>query len=156
MLEIKAYLKTLATNPLITFIVGVGTGAAGKYLADKYTERRRAKELNAALRQMFQDAASMMPELIKDMQEDLGKPENRVAREFVILPNKRVSFSSSGKKCVCYFEDEHQDLMNKVKLLENCGFIYNTTETRTPKYGMTEEFVNCLLRARIKRNKIKI
>jgi hypothetical protein len=155
-LEITTYLKALATNPLLTFIVGVGTGAAGKYLADKYTDRRRAKELNAALRQMFQDAASMMPELIKEMQEDLSKPEYRVVREFVILPNKHVSFSSSGKKCICYFEDEHQELMNKVKLLENCGFIYNATETRTPKYGMTEEFVNCLLRASIKRNKIKI
>jgi len=156
MSEVIAYLETLVRNPLITFLVGVATGAAGKYFADKYTDKRRAKEFNAALRQLFQDVSSMMPELIKEMQEDLSKPEYKVIREFVILPNKRVTFVSGGKKFINYFEEEHQDLMHKIKLLEHCRFIDDTTETNTPKYRMTEDFVKCVLKAKFKRNKVKI
>ena len=141
---------------LIAFVVGVFTGAGAKYYADKYTDKRRAKESDVHIRKLFEDTASMMPDLIREMQEDLRKPESKVLREFIILSSKRVRFMGGGKKFMSYNEDEHQDLMHKVTLLENRGFIYDVTQSNIPKYRMTEEFVNYVLRAKFKGNKVKI
>jgi hypothetical protein len=146
----------LGLSDLISFVVGILVGAGGKYYADKYTDKRRSKEVDAHSRKLFREIASTMLDLIREMQKDLRNPDYSFLREFIILPNKRVMFMSGGKKYIAYYEDEHQDLMHKIKLLENNGFIYDATETRTPKYRMTEEFVDYILRLKIKRGKIKI
>ena len=141
---------------LITFVLGAFTGAAGKYLADKYTDKRRSKEKETGKRKIFLNLAEKMPELIKEMQEDLSKPEWMVIREFYILPNDRVSFNSGGERCLFYYEDQHENLKHKIKLLENNGFVDDVTHTNTPKYRMIEEFVECVIKAKIKSNKVKL
>ena len=141
---------------LITFILGAFTGAAGKYLADKYTDKRRGKERDSGLKKTFVNIADKMPELIKEIQEDLAKPECMLIRELFILPNDRVAFNSGGQRCLFYFEEQHENLRHKIKLLENHGFVTDITHTRTPKYRITEEFVNCVTKAKIKSGKIKL
>jgi len=133
--------------------LGAFTGAAGKYLADKYTDKRRSKEKETGKRKIFLNLAEKMPELIKEMQEDLSKPEWMVIREFYILPNDRVSFNSGGERCLFYYEDQHENLKHKIKLLVNNGFVGDVTHTNTPKYRMIEEFVECVIKAKIKSNK---
>ena len=141
---------------LITFIIGAFTGAAGKYLADKYTDKRRSKEKETGKRKIFSNLAEKMPDLIKEMQEDLSKPECIVIREFYILSNDRVLFNSGGEKCLFYYEDQHENLAHKIKLLENNGFVSDVTHTNTPKYRIIEEFVDCVINAKIKSNKVKL
>jgi hypothetical protein len=141
---------------LITFVLGAFTGAAGKYLADKYTDKRRSKEKETGKRKIFLNLAEKMPELIKEMQEDLSKPEWMVIREFYILPNDRVLFNSGGGRCLFYYEDQHENLKHKIKLLVNNGFVDDVTHTNTPKYRMIEEFVECVIKAKIKSNKVKL
>jgi len=144
------------TSYLITFVAGAFTGAAGKYLADKYTDKRRNQEQKVGDRKTFSKVAGQMAALIKEMQEDLSKPECMVIREFYILPNDRVIFNSGGGKCLFYYEDQHDDLAHKIKLLENNGFVYDVTHTNTPKYRMKEDFVDFIVKAKIKSNKVKL
>ncbi len=141
---------------LITFVLGAFTGAAGKYLADKYTDKRRSKEKETGKRKIFLNLAEKMPDVIKEMQEDLSKPECMVIREFYLLPNDRVLFNSGGERCLFYYEDQHENLTHKIKLLENNGFVEDVTHTNTPKYRMTEEFVDCVIKAKIKSKKVKL
>lgn len=141
---------------LIAFLIGTFTGAAGKYLADKYTDKRRDKEKESGIRKTFISVADKMPELIKEIQEDLSKPDCMLIREIFILPNDRVGFNSGGERYLFYFEEQHENLMHKMKLLENYGFIYDVTHTNTPKYRMTEEFVICVIKSNIKSNKVKL
>ncbi|MBL7205670.1 MAG: hypothetical protein ISS63_15295 [Desulfobacteraceae bacterium] len=141
---------------LITFILGAFTGAAGKYLADKYTDKRRQNEGEAGKRKVFINLVQQMPDLIKEMQEDLSNPESMVIREFYILPNDQVLFNSGGEMCLFYYEDQYENLIHKIKLLENHGFIYDVTHTNTPKYRMHEEFVECVIKAKTKSNKVKL
>ena len=141
---------------LITFVLGAFTGAAGKYLADKYTDKRRSKEKETGKRKIFLNLSEKMPELIKEMQDDLSKPEWMVIREFYILPNDRVSFNSGGERCLFYYEDQYENLKHKIKLLVNNGFVDDVTHTNTPKYRMIEEFVECVIKAKIKSNKVKL
>lgn len=141
---------------LITFVLGAFTGAAGKYLADKYTDKRRSKEKETGNRKIFLNIAEKMPDLIKEMQDDLSKPECMVIRKFYILPNDRVLFNSGGERCLFYYEDQHENLTHKIKLLENNGFVCDVTHTNTPKYRMIEEFIECVIKAKIKSNKVKL
>jgi len=140
----------------ITFILGAFTGAAGKYLADKYTDKRRDNERDKGTRKKYLSIAQMMPNLIEEIQEDLSKAEFTVIREFFILPSNRVAFNSGGERYLFYFEDQHDNLKHKIKLLENQGFVYDVTHTNTPKYRMTEEFVDCVTKSKIKSGKVKL
>ena len=45
---------------LITFVAGAFTGAAGKYLADKYTDKRRNQEQKVGERKTFSKVAGQM------------------------------------------------------------------------------------------------
>jgi uncharacterized protein YlbG (UPF0298 family) len=137
------------------FLIGAITGAAGKYLADKYTDRRRYKESAVNLRRNFINVASAMPELIQEIQRDLQREELKVVRDLYILPSKRVVFNLSGKYFV-YYEDEHDDLQHKFKRLEDYGFVRDVTCTNTPKYRMSDEFVNYVKEVKIKGKTFKI
>ena len=139
----------------IAFLIGAFTGAAGKYLADKYTDRRRQMENRSAVYKSFIKLAEQMPELMKEMQDDLLNPEYNVIREFFVLPNSSTLFNAGGQKYLYYYENQHEDLIHKIKLLENNNFLADVTHTDTPKYRMTEEFVACLVKAKFKSNKVR-
>ena len=142
---------------LIFFLLGAFTGAAGKYLADRYTDQRRSQELTTQLYKQFVDVSSKMPTLIEEMQDDLNSPDLAVIREFYIIRNKRVSFFGKDKETYfVYYEEKHDNLIHKVNLLENNGFVYDVSSTRTPKYRMTENFVELILMSKIENGVVKI
>lgn len=85
----------------------------------------------------------LMPELLAEMQCDVKSEGNELVREFVILPNKRVAFSST-KKRFHYFENEDRDLKNKVDFLEQLGLVHDVTPGNALTYRMSEEFVDWL------------
>lgn len=134
------------TSYLITFLAGALTGASGKYLADKFTDQRRRQEGKSEAQNIFDSVEKQIPELIKEIKEDFKKLDCSLMREFYILPNDRVIFNSDGKMCLFYYEDRHNHLLQKIKILENNGYVYDVTETNTPKYRITEEFATFLLK----------
>ena len=114
------------------------------------------KSKETGLRNIFLNLAQQMPELIEQMKDDLSKPEFMVIREFFILPNDRVPFNPDEKRYLCYYEEQHENLMHKVKLLENHGFVYDITPNNAPKYRMTEEFVDCVVTEKINKDRSKL
>ena len=85
----------------------------------------------------------LMPELLAEMQRDVKSEGNELVREFIILQNRRVAFSST-KNRFSYFENEHRDLENKVDFLEQFGLVNDVTTKNMPVYRMNEEFVDWL------------
>jgi hypothetical protein len=140
---------------LITFLIGVLTGAAGKYIADKYTDKRHRKEQKMDLQNNFLKIANKMPDLIIDMRNDLLKSQFSVIREFYVLPNSRVPFYSGEDKFFFYYEEKYDNLLHKIKLLEDYGFVKDLTPITIPKYRMSEEFVHCVINSKFKNGKIK-
>jgi len=96
----------------------------------------------ARLRSRFQELADMMPQLIAEMREDLTR--DPFVREFFTLTNKGVMNYGHTPRLTYYYE-EHGSLDGKVQILENMGFVHDTTVTQARKYRMTEEFVKLLL-----------
>jgi len=131
-------------SSIIVFLLGTVTGVAGKYFADKLTDRRRKTESTSQLKQEFINIKKQMPELIKEMKTDLSKEDHRFTREFFILPNKRCCIGFSKKPRFIYYEEDHKDLRCKIDLLKSKDFLADFTTGNTPIYKMTEEFVELL------------
>lgn len=87
-----------------------------------------------------------MPELLAEMKEDFTKHENDSIREFAILPSDKVLFNSAQPRFI-YYENQHQNLIGKVDVLENHGYVIDVTVSNAPIYRITEEFWNLVLRA---------
>lgn len=130
--------------PLIAFLIGIATGAAGQYFADKYSDRRRKKEAEKRTRQTFRDIADKMPALLKEMKDDLATDSMNLVREFFVLPSKGVSVGGSSKRRFTYFETEHEALREKLDLLAHAGFITDVSPGNTPIFRMEEFFVHFL------------
>lgn len=129
---------------LSAFILGVATGAAGHYFGSKYTDRRRNKEDEAKEKQRFLKVKEMMPELMKRITDNLANPTNQTIREFVILPNNRVIFPVS-KNTFVFYENEYQNIREKIDILNNYGYIIEIKTGNTPIYQFKEYFVELVL-----------
>ncbi len=134
------------TSHIIAFVIGALSGAAGQYLATKYTEKRQRKEAQQEISKSFEKLHRMMPNLFTEMIHDLSQPGNEIVREVVLLPNERVIFNSGDKQRFAYYADKHKNLQNMFDILVEHGFVQNTTPGDTSIYRLTEEFVNLLMK----------
>jgi len=86
----------------------------------------------------FKKVMATMPDLIKEMKEDLTKAGNKFTREFVLASKK---WAMSVPNCFAYYFEEHEELQGKVHVLENYGYVIDVTATNLKRYRMTEKFV---------------
>lgn len=121
----------------IGFLTGGFTGAAAVYLGDKYTDRRREKELCKTVKTDFMKIKEKMPKLLNEMKTELQK--NQFMREFMVLQNDQILFVDSQRTI---YPLEKVD--SKIQILENLNFVSNVTSGNTPKYRLTEEFVELI------------
>jgi len=84
-----------------------------------------------------------MPELLHEMRKDILSDNTQLVREIVILPFEGVIFNSTKIRFV-YFENKHDKLIDKVKLLEEYGLLIDVTPLSTPIYRMVDEFIELL------------
>lgn len=126
----------------ITFLIGAATGAAGTYLADKFTDQRRDKEEQSKAKRLFEETARKMPDLIAEMRMDLSQPEHATFREFFVI-DKGISLWASPNSLV-YEEHNGNDYLNKVRILESCGYVIDVTPHNAPMFRMREHFVEFL------------
>ena len=108
---------------LVTFLGGAALGTTGKYLADRFTDQRRAQEAASENKKRFAKLNEVMPTLLKEMAGDLSGDKSSAIREFVILANERVMFNSSVPR-FAYFESKHRHVRNQAALLAEAGYVH--------------------------------
>lgn len=131
---------------LVGFLLGTVTGAAGIYFGNKYTDQRKKKESARDCETEFAEAKRVMPELIKEMRDDISTDTSGTVREFFVLPNRRVSLGGSSQRRFAYYEEEHDNLLGKIAVLENKGLVFDVTPGNAPVFRMTEEFIELVKR----------
>lgn len=135
-------------NPILTHAIalfsGLLIGIFGNYFASRLTAKAEIRDLKYTERECFLDVKREMPELIKEMKVDLNIPDMVSCREFFILPSLRVGFNYRSPSFY-YYENEHDGLQSKIRILEQLGFVFDITETNTPRYQFNENFVEFLL-----------
>ena len=91
----------------------------------------------------FPDLEKQMPELFAEMRKDLA--EHPFAREFVILKKGWGYNADPNKTTLVYYFEDHPDLRNKLRILQNHRLIQEITYNNTERFTMTEELVNHLM-----------
>lgn len=116
-----------------------------KYAAEIAAKIELGRNTDTSFVSNFQDALSLMPELFMDMARALKDEETKLIREFFILPNRSVRLGGSSKARLIYFEDDYENLRNKLDILEDYGFIIDVSVGNTQIYRTTPEFNRLLL-----------
>jgi hypothetical protein len=136
---------------LVAFLSGTFIGAAGKYFADKNTDKRRTKEREKEKNIKFRKVAVEMPKLIEQMHTDLINPECTMARVFIVIHSKTyLDVRLDMRDWLVYCEEDHDKLKQKLKLLEKAGYISKITNEKFLTYEMEEDFVNYVKNFKIK------
>ena len=78
------------------------------------------------------------------MKHDIRSTDMKTCREFFISPTKSVTINTRNPAFM-YYENEHENLLSKIRILENEGFIIDITPGNAPKYQFTEEFIDLLI-----------
>lgn len=100
---------------------------------------------NTSVQAHFQEVVEMMPALLTEMRDDLSKPDNQLVREFVPLGSSRISFSHGKTRRFEYYGDDHDQLQNKIDLLEEYDFVRVVRVGADWRiYRMSNEFVQKL------------
>jgi hypothetical protein len=88
----------------------------------------------------FDKLEALMPDLLAEMREDIDK--HPLKREFVLL-KKSWSYWANGSELVYYYDD-HTDLRNKIRILENYGPVEDITYNNVDRFIITEELADYL------------
>ncbi|MBZ5618728.1 MAG: HNH endonuclease [Acidobacteriia bacterium] len=90
----------------------------------------------AGLATTFEQIEALMPKLIAEMRKDLEvRP---LSREFVLL-RRCWGYDSKGYELEYYYDD-HDQLENMTRILQNCGLIKDITDNKVQRYVISEEF----------------
>lgn len=91
----------------------------------------------------FLDVQKIMPNLIAEIKDDLEKSKD--IREFFITNKSRAYDDHGLQKYFQYFYEEHENLDEKVEILQNNGFILISHQNNERMYQFTEDFVEFIL-----------
>ena len=128
----------------VGFLVGTVTGAAGNYLADKYTDARRDKKAAKEQIALWQDIERRFPSVIAEMREDFSNGEGKNVRAF-FLKESGTLLAGSSEPAFEYHIDKHPDLQPAILYLQQHGFVTDITPGNCPMYRVHQKLVDGLL-----------
>lgn len=108
-------------------------------------EIEQRQDLTADATQTFRKAEQLMPELLMEMRSDLAS--HPLSREFVVL-KKSWAYWAKGNELVYYYDD-HPELDNKLRILENLGLVEEITYNNTKRFIFTEKLADYLMATRV-------
>jgi hypothetical protein len=104
-------------------------------------ENRSAPEMQGS---RFLKIERLMPELMSEMRKDLA--DNPLCRELIAL-SRRVTFCyPSDRSMFTYYLGDHIDLLSKLMILQNHGFLRDIRHNDVPLFAFEEEFAEYLER----------
>jgi hypothetical protein len=107
---------------------------AWRTLAEALAKRDLEQRRDTSDDQPFIRLEAMMPALLTEMRRDLQ--HHPFWREFVLL--KRVWAFNSGTPSFVYYYEDHQELDQMVRILQNLGMVHDITHTNVKRFVMTE------------------
>jgi hypothetical protein len=133
----------LDASHLAVFLGGAAVGAAGTYLADRFTDQRRKSEAESVDKARFKKLQIQMPEFFAELRTDLAANPNLAIREFVVLPDERVVFNHDHPR-FAYYESKYAVAKNFAAMLVEAGYVEVVFSSDTPIFRLREVFVSRL------------
>ena len=88
----------------------------------------------------FQRMERLMPALLAEMRADLA--EFPLRREFVVMKRSWTYWAKGNE--LFYYYDDHPDLDDKLRILENEGLVRDATYNNAKRYIISEELADYL------------
>lgn len=129
----------------VGFIIGTATGATGSYLADRFTDIRRKKQLTNEEKSQWEQIERRFPTIISEMRADFSTPDGKNVRAFFVKESNTI-MGFVSEPCFEYHTDKHPDLRPTILQLLQHGFISDITPGKTPMYRVHEKLVDRLLK----------
>jgi hypothetical protein len=83
-----------------------------------------------------------LPDLFAEMRNDFK--DNPHCREFLLL-DRRATYNSAGNETILvYHFNAHKDLRQKIRILENHGFVRDISYNDIPRFAVSEEIAEYL------------
>ena len=82
-----------------------------------------------------------LPDLLAEMRDDLN--EHPFHREFILIGRRQI-YNAGGQVTLSYYFEDHRDLRQKIRILENHGLVQNITQTNVERFSMSEKLANYL------------
>lgn len=82
----------------------------------------------------------LMPQLLIEMRHDLA--QHPLCREFVLLKRNWIYWAKGNE--LCYYFDDHPNLLSQIQILENYGWVHEITYNDVQRYIMSEELAQYL------------
>jgi hypothetical protein len=99
-----------------------------------------SREHRAPKSDAFARLERLIPQLLIEMRQDLA--QHPLRREFVLL-KRSWSYWAKGNE-LCYYFDDHPDLLSQIQILENYGLVREITYNNVQRYMMSEELAQYL------------
>lgn len=94
-----------------------------------------------AVSRSFERLEKMMPDLVAEMRTDISN--SRFTRELIAL-SKKWSYGGQERPVFNYFYEQHEELLGKLKVMENYGALVDIKFNDVYRYEITEDFVEYL------------
>ena len=124
-----------------TFLLGAVSGVLVSLASSSLNDLRHSHAQRRDDLKRFRGVRQQMPEWFDEIKTDLSAPDNRVLRDFYVLPSSGVIFNGVG---LTYAEDQVSNLRAKIAVLQNSGYVVDVTHSNVPAFRMSEEFVALL------------
>jgi hypothetical protein len=129
----------------VGFVIGAFTGAAGSYLGNKYTDKRRSKECENIDDELWNNLVNRFPIIIQEMIDDVNNPDFVGARKFFVMEsNEMITKTEASFE---YHTDVHPELCAAIMYLEDINYIQDITPGNCPMYRFYEHFYERLKNA---------
>ena len=128
----------------VGFLIGTATGAAGSYMADRFTDQRRDSKAAKERDRIWKDIERRFPGFIAEMRKDFSGESGQKVRAFFVM-NSRHTLGGYSEPSFEYYDDVHTDIKPALLLLEKYGYISDITKRDTPFYRVDESLVDRLL-----------
>lgn len=92
-------------------------------------------------RGMLEKLEADLPDLFSEMRDDLK--ENPHHREFILM-NRNAFYMSGDQVTLSYYFEDHPDLRQKIRILENHGLVTDITYTNVDRFSISENLVEYL------------
>lgn len=128
---------------LLTIFLKIPIGVVQKYFADKYTDKRRAKESAEEQKKLWKEIENRFPDPISEMRLAFSDSKNKNIRLVSLIESGNI-LTGKPETSIGFYTDKIPEFRPAFLFLEKHGFLSKINDTNIPMFKVDELLVDRL------------